>query len=307
MQGKQNVKFQKKKQESMSIMDFFEMFPDDESCLQHIFDVRFGQGHTCPKCERESKWYRIKAERAFSCGNCGHHLHPTVNTPFAKTRTPLRLWFYAIYLFTTSRHGVSGKELERQLGVTYKTAWRMGHEIRKHMAEVDGDPVLENEVEVDETYIGGYKKGMRGGKGKAVLMGMLERDGDIVTEVVESSSKKNLLPHIDDHIEKGATVYTDELRTYKSLPKRGYKHESVNHGRNEWVKGKASTNGVESFWKHFKASVKGTHIHISEKHLEKYAKEFEFRFNNRHIPKEMFPKLVNQFLSEKGIPCSEES
>jgi transposase-like protein len=117
---------------------FFRLFPDDETCLQHLFTVRFGQGYTCPSCERPSNWYRIKAERAYSCQWCGHHLHPTVGTPFAKTRTPLQLWFYAIHLFTTTRHGVSGKELQRQLGVTYKTAWRMAALIREHMADVDG-------------------------------------------------------------------------------------------------------------------------------------------------------------------------
>lgn len=115
----------------ITVQQFFKLYKDDEACLVHLFNVRFGQGHECPKCERAAKWYRIKAERAFSCQWCGHHLHPTVGTPFEKSRTSLQLWFYAIYLFTTTRHGVSGKELQRQLGVTYKTAWRMGHEIRK--------------------------------------------------------------------------------------------------------------------------------------------------------------------------------
>ena len=111
---------------SLTVQQFFKKFPDDETCLNHLFDVRFGQGHVCPKCNASVKWYRIKAERAYSCGSCGHHLHPTVGTLFEKSRTSLQLWFYAIYLFTTTRHGVSAKELQRQLGVTYKCAWRMG-------------------------------------------------------------------------------------------------------------------------------------------------------------------------------------
>ena len=125
----------------LTTREFFKQFPDDESCLAHLFNVRFGQGFTCPSptCARPSNWYRIKAERAYSCQWCGYHLHPTVGTPFEQTRTPLQLWFYAIHLFTTTRHGVSGKELQRQLGVTYKTAWRMGHLIRQHMADVDGE------------------------------------------------------------------------------------------------------------------------------------------------------------------------
>lgn len=124
---------------SITIREFLAQFSDDEKCLEHLFNVRFKQGHVCPKCTKAAKWYRIQAERAYSCQWCGHHLHPTVGTPFEDSRTPLQLWFYAIYLFTTSRHGVPAKELERQLGVTYKTAWRMAHLIRQHMEYVDGE------------------------------------------------------------------------------------------------------------------------------------------------------------------------
>jgi transposase-like protein len=140
---------------SITLKEFLGQFPDDESCLKHLFDVRFGQGYKCPKCQRKAKWYRIQAERAFCCGICGHHLHPTVGTLFEDSRTSLQSWFLAIYLFTTSRHGVPAKELERQLGVTYKTAWRMGHQIRNHMAQVDDELPLYGEVEIDETYVGG--------------------------------------------------------------------------------------------------------------------------------------------------------
>ena len=125
---------------SATIAEFFRRFPDDETCLARVFEARHGQGYACPNCERAAKWYRLKATRAYACGHCGWHVHPTAGTLFEDTRTPLRLWFYAIHLFTTSRHGVPAQELQRQLGVTYKTAWRMGHEIRKRMAAVDGDP-----------------------------------------------------------------------------------------------------------------------------------------------------------------------
>lgn len=116
-----------------TIAQFFKRFPDEETCLQHLFDVRFGQGHVCPKCERESKWFRIKAERAFSCQWCGHHLHPTVGTPFEKSRTPLQLWFYAIFLFTTTRNGVAAKELKRSIQGTHihvspKHLWKYAKE-----------------------------------------------------------------------------------------------------------------------------------------------------------------------------------
>jgi transposase-like protein len=156
-----------------NVRDVFKKWPDDDTCLEHLFNLRYGQGYKCPKCEREAKWYRFKAERAYACQWCGHHLHPTVGTPFERTRTPLPLWFYAIYLFTTSRHGVPAKELQRLLGITYKCAWRMGHEIREHMANVDGENLLSGVIEAYEFWAGGDKPGKRGrgAEGKTVVFG----------------------------------------------------------------------------------------------------------------------------------------
>jgi transposase-like protein len=175
----------------ITVRDFFHRFPNDDVCLQHIFDIRYGQGYECPKCNKSAKWYPIKAERAFSCQWCGHHLHPTVGTLFEKSRTSLQLWFYAILLFTTTRHGVSGKELQRQLGVTYKCAWRMGHEIRKHMSMIDGDDKLSGNIEVDECYIGGKRPGKRGrgADGKTVVFGMIQRNGEVMTKVVDNAQR----------------------------------------------------------------------------------------------------------------------
>ena len=150
-----------------------------------------------------------------------------------RSRTPLQKWFYAIYLFSTSRHGVAAKELQRQLGVTYKTAWRMAHEIRKHMADTDGEWPLGGTVEVDETYVGGKRSGGkrgRGAPGKTVVFGMLERDGDIMMKVVPNVRKRTLQPIIKQTVEKGSAVHTGELKSYNGLSKAGYEHETVNHG-----------------------------------------------------------------------------
>jgi len=286
-----------KEKASITIREFYEQFPTDESCLQHVFDSRFGQGHTCPKCAKKSNWSRMKATRAFACQWCGHHIHPTAGTPFEDTRTPLQLWFYAIYLFTTSRQGVPAKELERKLGVTYNTAWRMGHQIREHMAAVDGEFPLFGDVEIDETFVGGVKAGIRGrgAKGKTMVFGMLQRNGEVMTKVVPNAKRKTLLPIIQENVSKGATCHTDELTTYRTLDKNGYDHESVNHGAKEYARGNCHTNSLENFWKHLKGGINGTHIHVSKKHLGKYAKEFEFRFNHRSNPAEMFPALVSTF------------
>jgi transposase-like protein len=287
----------KKEKASITIRDFFKQFPTDQACLEHIFNIRFGQGHACPKCERKANWYKIKAERAYSCQWCGNHLHPTVGTPFEDSRTPLQLWFYAIYLFTTSRHGVPAKELERQLGVTYKCAWRMGHEIRKHITEVDGEFPLFGHVEIDETYVGGSRPGTRGrgAEGKTIVFGMMQRDGQVMTKIVPSVKRKDLQPIIEENIAKGSTVHTDELRSYKGLERVGYDHQTVNHGSGEYVNGNSHVNGLESFWSRLKNSVKGTHVHVSKKHLGKYAKEFEYRYNSKAKPISMFPSLVSKF------------
>jgi transposase-like protein len=289
----------KKEKASITIRDFFKQFPTDHACLEHIFTIRFGQGHACPKCERKANWYKIQAERAYSCQWCGHHLHPTVGTPFEDSRTPLQLWFYAIYLFTTSRHGVPAKELERQLGVTYKCAWRMGHEIRKHIAQVDGEFPLFGQVEIDETYVGGHKRNAgrgRGASGKAIVFGMLQRGGQVMTKIVPNCTKESLIPIIEENVAKGSTVHTDEFTTYKLLPRKGYKHQKVSHGTGEYVNGLSHTNGLESFWARLKNSVKGTHVHVSKKHLDKYAKEFEYRYNSKAKPISMFPSLVSTFV-----------
>jgi transposase-like protein len=281
----------------MTIREFFQQFPDDETCLNHIFETRFGQGYECPKCEKASKWHRIKAERAYSCQYCGHHLHPTVGTPFEKSRTPLQLWFYAIYLFTTTRHGVSAKELQRQLGVTYKCAWRMGHQIREHMDNVDGDEPLSGDVEADEAYVGGKREGKRGrgASGKTVVFGMVERDGDVMVEIVPNAKTKTIQAIIEANVEKGSTMHTDEWFAYRGLDKKGYSHRTIEHGAGQYSKDGCHVNTIEGYWSFLKNGIRSTHIHVSGKHLEKYAKEFEYRFNSRENPSQMFPALISTF------------
>ena len=146
-----------------TIQDFFKQFPDDDACLDYLMQLRHGETIDCPKCAKHGKFARIRKQKAYSCPWCGHHIHPMVGTPFHKSHTPLQKWFYAMYLFTTTRHGVPAKELQRQLGVSYPTAFRMAHLIREYMGSVDGDPPLTDHVEVDETYISGKRHGKKDG------------------------------------------------------------------------------------------------------------------------------------------------
>ena len=283
-----------------NVRQFFQQFPSDDACLEHLFNVRFEQGHECPKCERSAKWYRIKSEQAFSCQWCGHHIHPMVGSIFEKSRTPLQLWFYAIFLFTTSRHGVSAKELQRQLGVTYKTAHRMGRLIRDHMAEVDGEAPLGGSgkvVEVDETYVGGKsEKGANWREDKTVVMGMMERDGDLVAKVVDDATRGSLMTQIHENIVEGAEIHTDELRSYKGAQMAPYTHKTVNHSKGVYATPDGTTtNSIENFFGHLKRSIAGTHISVSPKYLEGYVKEFEYRFNRRTTPEVMLSELLSRF------------
>ena len=284
-----------------TVQQFFKQFPDNETCLDHVMRTRYGMEGECPKCNKDSRFSRVSSQRAYACQWCGHHLYPCVGTPFEASRTSLQLWFYAIYLFTQTRSGVSAKELERQLGVTYKCAWRMGHEIRKHMANVDGDGPLSGAVEVDETYVGGVRPGIRGrgAEGKTIVMGMLEKDGDVMTKVVPNVRRNTLHPIIEDNVEKGSEVHTDELRSYRGLAGKGYTHKTVNHGAGEYANGDTTVNGIEAFWSRLKQSIGGTHIHVSGKHLSKYAGEFEYRFNARDHPEMMLSELLSTFPPSK--------
>ena len=283
---------------AFTVQQFFNRFPDDHTCLVHLMNVRYGESLDCPKCGKHGRFTPLKKMPAFSCAWCGHHIHPMAGTPFQASHTPLQKWFYAIYLFTTSRHGVSAMELRRQLGMTYKTAWRMGHEIRKYMGKVDGDDPLKGHVEVDETVIGGHRRGGKRGRiapGKTIVLGMLQRGGAVMTKVVKNVQKKTLEPHIIENVQKPSTISTDELPSYNRLAMFGYQHGSVNHSDEEWVNGIHHTNSLEGFWSQLKRSISGTHIHVSGKHLAKYLVEFEYRFNLRHAPDQMFPRLMASF------------
>lgn len=281
-----------------TVLDFMRRFPDDAACLHHLMRLRFGESLECPKCGKHGKFHRLSKEKAYACAWCGHHIHPMQGTIFERSHTPLQKWFYAIYLFTTSRHGVPAKELQRQLGVSYETAWRIGHKIRELMASSDGDDPLSGHVEIDETMVGGRRKGGkrgRGAPGKTVVFGMLERAGNLMTRVVPDVKRTTLQAIILEKVLKGAEVSTDEYHAYRELRWRGYRHHTVNHSAGEYARGPVHVNSLEGFWSRFKNSVRGTHIHVSGKHLSSYLGEFEFRWNLRKHPELMFPKLLLSF------------
>jgi transposase len=259
-------------------------YPDDDACLEAVFQNRFGDLKFCPHCGAETTFYRVKKRQCYACKWCGYQLHPLADTIFRKTTTPLKDWFYAVYLFSVSKNGVSAKELERHLGVTYKCAWRMAKQIRLLMQQ-DAD-MLSGTVEMDETYIGGRHRGKsgRGSDNKVPVFGMVERGGAVKATATADLSHKTVRPLIREAVDLHATVNTDYFHLYKLLiPDMGYSHEKVNHSKGEYVRGSAHTNTIEGFWGQMKRSIDGTYHCVSPKYLQTYVNEFVFRYNFRGV------------------------
>lgn len=273
-------------------------FPDDLACLTALLKAAHGGTRfTCPGCGVDALFHAMNTRKAFACQECGHHVYPCAGTIFHKSSTPLTQWFFAMYLMTSTRHGVAAKELQRQIGCTYKTAWRMAHELRKLMATADssGKGPLSGHVEIDETFVGGKKhgKGRKAGmENKTVVFGMLERDGRVIAGPVPDRYKVTLEPIIKKNVERGSMVSTDEHGAYRDLAGIGFNHGTVNHAKEQYVDGITHTNSLEGHWGQLKRSIKGTHIHVSSKHLWKYVSEFSYRRNNRESQYAMFRKLV---------------
>ena len=281
---------------SYTFKDFQAQYPDDEACLAQLMATKFGGTEiTCPSCGVvKAKFHPMHTRKAYACQECGHHIYPCAGTIFHKSSTNLTKWFFAMYLMTSTRHGVAAKELERQLGVTYKTAWRMAHELRKLMASADYKGPLSGHVEVDETVIGGYqKKRARRAKGtnKTIVMGLVERDGRIIAGPVPDAFMGTLVPIIEENVIAGSRISTDEHRSYQNLGLT-YDHQTVNHTKKEYVRGDIHTNTLEGHWGHFKRAILGTHVHISAKHLWKYVGEFSYRRNYRQSHSLMFSRLI---------------
>jgi transposase len=283
-----------------SIADFRKEFPDDDACLNKLFSARFGAMEKCPECGRKNKYKRVKGRKCFFCPVCYNQIYPCVGTPFEKSTTSLVLWFYAEFLFTVSKNGLSAAELERHLGVTYKTAYRMLSQIRKSIKP--DNSLFDGIIEIDETFVGGKNKNRhkdkkvknsqgRSFKDKTPVLGILKRGGNVSTHVVPDTKAKSLLPHIAAKVAKGSQVMTDEWGAYSSLGSE-YDHQFVYHGKGEYVnEAGATTNRIENFWSIFKRTIGGSYIHVSRKHMQLYANEIAFRYNERDN-KQIFHALL---------------
>ena len=283
--------------EKYTIKSFDKQFPNDDACLDFLKNARWPDGITCAKCDRITKHFRIAGRKVYGCEFCGAHVSPTADTIFHKSSTSLRSWFHAMFLMASTRTGISAKQLEREIGVTYKTAWRMFTQIRKLMAQ--DDIVLFGEVEVDETYIGGRRPGKRGrgAEGKTIVAGMVQRGGPAVVKVVPNVKARTLLPMIQEHVPTGQTVYTDEMLSYNRLSRLGYMHETVQHSAKQYVVGRAHTNNIEGMWSNVKRGIDGVNHAVSPKYLQGYLDAYVYRFNHRSDVTPMFVQLLERVVS----------
>src|SRR5439155_14711825 len=252
-----------------SLMEFMQEFPDDATCLEWLWRNRYsedGEHAQCPKCDQERLFERYdtaQQRQSWTCTGCGLHLQPTAGTIFHKSSTSLHLWFYAMYLMTSTRCGISSKQLERELGVTYKTAYRMTQLIRQRLMKQDAGPFKGGSpVEVDETYVGGRRRGShrgRAGEGshKQPVLGMVQRGGRVAAMTVDNVKRATVLPLVEERILPRSTVYTDYYSVYNTLGDKGYRHGRINHAERIFVSGDVHTNTIEGFWSLVKRGLDG--------------------------------------------------
>ena len=286
--------------------DFNRQFPDDAACLEFLMEQKYPSGLIpCEKCGEDRKFHRLAKRPAYSCDHCGSHFHPMAGTIFQDSRTPLKTWFYAMFLMSATRCGISAKQIQRETGVTYKTAWRMFKQIRTLMSE---DISLEGEaVELDEMYVGGKDKNKHVSKRmdsgrpgpnspKTPVFGMCERGGRVIAKVTPDVKAKTIFPIVHERVLPSSTIYTDEYPVYDRLANEtnGYVHKRVQHQQNIYVMGDAHTNSIEGFWSLVKRGIGGVYHSVSRKYLQSYLDEYSFRYNRRFAEEPMFVSLLDQ-------------
>lgn len=272
-----------------SIFDLIRTFPDEQSCIDHLEKLRW-DGNVVSPFDLSSKVYKCK-DNKYKCKNTGKYFNVKTNTIFDNTKIGLQKWFLAMYIVTSHKKGISSLQLSRDIDVTQKTAWFMLQRIRQCFGIENGHE-LNNEVEADETYIGGKNKNRhahkkiegsqgRSSKDKTPVVGMVERGGKLNAKVVDNVQHQSLKNEITKYINQNAKLYTDEWLGYRGF-ERIYDHSYVKHNQSQYVNGRIHTNTTEGFWSVLKRGIVGIYHFTSKKHLQKYIDEFVFRYNTRN-------------------------
>ena len=284
-----------------SILDLIKAFPDEQTCINHLETLRWN-GNVVSPFDETSKVYKCK-DNTYRCKNTGKYFNVKTNTIFDNTKLGLQKWFLAIYIVTSHKKGISSLQLGRDLDITQKSAWFMLQRIRKCFG-IENENELDNEVEADETYIGGKNKNRhsykkvensqgRSSKDKTPVVGMVEREGKLNAKAVENVKHETLSREIINNVKESAKLYTDEWLGYKGL-ERIYDHSIVKHNQSQYVVGRIHTNTIEGFWSLLKRGIVGIYHFTSKKHLQKYVDEFVFRYNTRnHSTENRFNLLLS--------------
>ena len=298
--------------ETIGVVELLEMFSTEEKAVEWLENLRWGEEPVCPHCGCFERVSVAKSKKfTYWCGDCRKHFTVKVGMVMESSKIPLRKWMVAIYYVLTARKGISSLQLSKEIGITQKSAWFMLHRIREACKQ--GDWMLTNEVEVDETYLGGLDKNRRHSKkqkpgsgskkDKTAIIGMRERDGRIKAMVIEDGKGDTLKKVVRENVESGSTLFTDENRGYVHLgDKYGgeYKHESVKHSAKEFVSGMAHTNGIESVWAVLKRGFNGVYHNWTEKHCDRYVDEFTFRLNEGNCEIDTLDRIKSLYKGMDG-------
>ena len=303
----------KSSESQIAVMEFFRELPDDEACLQWLWRNRYspdGEHAYCDRCGTARKFHRYVTNpptQTWTCTSCTKKISPTAGTIFHKSSTSLHLWFYAMWIMTSTRCGVSAKQLERELGVTYKTAWRMFNLIRNKLMDQDYVGPLDGEVEVDETFVGGKPRNadrrraaangwnmkMWSADKKFTVFGAVQRGGRVRAVVVPNSRGHVLRNAVREYVVPDSMLYTDEWQAYTTLGNK-YRHKRIRHRDRVYVDGDVHTQTIEGFWSLTKNGIRGTYHSVSKKWLQGYLNEYAWRYNHRDEPNAMFRLLLKR-------------
>jgi transposase-like protein len=298
------------KQESINLVQFQKKFNSEETCHQHLFDMKWSQGFECPNC-KHNQAYEIKTRKLplYECTCCGHQTTVKVNTVLEKSRTDLVKWFWAIFLISHDKRGVSATYLAEELEISYQTAWSMQHKIRKAMGQRDANYMLAGIVELDDAFFGAPSEGGKRGRGTdqtPVLVGLsLNKQGQpkyLKMQVIPDVKSVTLIDFAQKYIEEGSTINSDKYRSYQALSLNGYQHEAKLFNPKE---DPDHLKWLHTIISNAKAFIGGTYHGLDAKHLQAYLDEFCYRFNRRTVKSELFNRLIQCCVSTVAITYPE--